>query len=177
MSLESNLETEADKKGLTGEAKQRYVGGTIHNIKKRAFGHKRKAIAEWEKEHGMEYNSWLHGPIKTDLDIKREERQKKQAEKQRLEQEKQKKHQEYLEKRESLKENIAMYERILPRMKRDRDTANVKNGEYLQEYVQQKDMKKAKVVKKRIQENNDAIARTEQKLESIKKQLQELRET
>lgn len=176
MSLESNLEKEADKKGLTGEAKQQYVGGTIHNIKKRAYGHKRKAIAEWEKEHGIEYNSWLHGEIKTDQDRKREERQKKQAEKQRIEQEKQKKHQEYLEKRDMLKEKIAGYERLLPRMKQSVAEANAKNEQYLQEYIQQKNTRAIKKVKRTVRENNEAPVRLERVIGELKQQLRDLRE-
>lgn len=40
--LEARLENEADKKGLHGKERQRYIGGTIHNIKERKHAFNRR---------------------------------------------------------------------------------------------------------------------------------------
>src|SRR5438105_379990 len=141
--LETNVQDEADKKGLTGEAKQQYVGGTIHNIKKRAFKRKNhaQAVAEWEQEHGKKYNWLVDGPIQTNKEKEQEEKRKQKEEKQR-------KQEEHKQKIESLEGQIDYNERGLARLKQHRDNVHTHNRQLKQKLEKEGNKKTARQIQK-----------------------------
>src|SRR6267154_968415 len=173
MTLKGDLENEEDKKGLSGKEKDEYVGGTINKIKrKRAFSRKDpKLIEEWEKEHGRKYQSWVDGEIKTPKQKQREERKRQKEEQAEVTK---KRDEEYNRKRNSLLYTIESYERILPRMKQDRDNANKHNMVILRENAEKTGKKISKKDMRVINENNAGIALHEKSFSDAKIALKKL---